>query len=147
VEWLSSAGLTDPAYALLACIAVCSIATWAALVVSPAKREAADPLSGLFDAGNLDSELAQVAGRPTSAYRPSPVMRAGLLKRAAMAQSEPRPHPVGQREMLAHLAQVLRAGIEEDPAREEPATAPQWEEVLLLPPPSSSSDESIAKAA
>lgn len=174
LDWPGSlAVLSDPTYTLAAGVAVAILATCIAILRPPATKKDADPLAGLFAGSTLDTQLdraAQRAQRTEQATRDASEFRAKVFARKAAhpASEAQRPVPPHRAErydhgaVLAHLAQVMRAGIEteDEGIRIAPSTGPstgpidqsgsdgEWEEVLLLPPPAApTQDEAVANAA
>lgn len=163
-EAIGALGLTNPAYALIAGVVLGVCITLCVLKWSPAPRSKADPLSGLFEGGTLESQLTRVADPKSQSEiedRQASAVRAKIFARksardAAAKDSTP-PHRAQRYDhaaVLAHVAKVMRAGTHLDDdaacatAPEEAGATGEWEEVLLLPPPSASNtSDGVAKAA
>ena len=165
-DWLGSAViLTEPSYALVTGIALAVLATCIAILCPPATKRDNDPLAGLFAGDTLDTQLdraAQRAQRTEQATRDASLFRAKVFARkvAQPSSGTQRPVPPHRAErydhgaVLAHLAQVMRAGFETDgdnpsaASVDQSASGAEWEEILLLPPPATQNpDDAVAKAA
>lgn len=159
-DLIATFGMVDPAYALIAGIVLGACGTLLVLRWSPARREKADPLSGLFAGDTLGDQLSRVTdpeARLERKDREASAIRAKIFAHqskagstATQAKTKSGPHHAERFDhaaVLDHIAKVMRAGTENgDPSLHPSDFSDEWQEVPLLPAPPQV-DQSSTKAA
>ena len=141
--------LADPIYGLIAAGVLFGALGLGTIHISARKRDAANPLGGLFDASTFDSQLQTIAQRsaklpPRPISRPAPPLHG---QRAQFARLREVWEHDTREELIEQVARVMRASkdaksapvniVKADPVFEAIEWQAEWEEVKLLPPPAS----------
>lgn len=112
MEWFAEANITDPMFGLIAVIAAAATMTLFALLSNARTQKVADPLTGLFDPSTFEAEFAATQQRKLRIQRSGDQSSSVLRGRIDhLAQVRTLWSPETRAEAVAHVAQVMRAGV------------------------------------
>lgn len=141
MQALAGEFLANPAYGLIAAIVVVGALTCWVLYSAGVRRDAGDPLDGLFNPATFDSQFETISERAARAPRrpvtPLRGQRAQFARLREVWQHDTR------EEVIEEIARVMRASKDASPeptwvVNADPVSdVIDWEEIKLLPPPAS----------